>query len=190
MDELTTRQVAQMLGVSVRTVQLWVEAGALSAWKTPGGHRRITKDSVDALQAARTQGVRQPPEEHPQLVVVEDDRSMQKLYLAACKRWGLTVAVANNGFEGLLMVGEHHPRVVIADLQMPGMDGFEMVQTLNKRSEYADTLVLVVTGLSGSEIEARGGLPEDIPVLRKPVQMNLLRDLVCKQLEISADGGE
>ncbi|MCB1816672.1 MAG: excisionase family DNA-binding protein, partial [Gammaproteobacteria bacterium] len=37
MDAMTTRQAAQVLGVSVRTVQLWVEAGSLAACKTPGG---------------------------------------------------------------------------------------------------------------------------------------------------------
>lgn len=190
MDELTTRQVAEMLGVSVRTVQLWVEAGALAAWKTPGGHRRISRESVDALQVVRSQGERQPSSGQVQVLVVEDDRSMQKLYMAACKRWGVSVAVAGNGFEGLLMIGEFRPQVVIADLQMPGMDGFEMVRTLNDRPEYADMLVLVVTGLSGSEIDARGGLLDDIPVLRKPVQMNLLRDLVCKQLDIESNSDD
>jgi excisionase family DNA binding protein len=37
----TTREVAKVLGVSLRTVQLWAEAGLLEAWRTEGGHRRI-----------------------------------------------------------------------------------------------------------------------------------------------------
>ena len=45
----TTRQAADLLGVSVGTVQLWVENGLLKAWKTAGGHRRVIRDSVDAL---------------------------------------------------------------------------------------------------------------------------------------------
>lgn len=45
----TTRQAAERLGVSHRTVQMWVENGALQAWKTAGGHRRITLDSVERL---------------------------------------------------------------------------------------------------------------------------------------------
>lgn len=45
----TTREAAQLLGVSVGTVQLWVERGVLEAWKTTGGHRRVLRDSVDKL---------------------------------------------------------------------------------------------------------------------------------------------
>ena len=48
-DSLTTRQADLSLGVSVRTVQLWVERGSLSAWKTPGGHRRVSRESVEQM---------------------------------------------------------------------------------------------------------------------------------------------
>jgi excisionase family DNA binding protein len=46
-DVCSTREAADRLGVSLRTVQLWSEAGLLRAWKTPGGHRRILTDSID-----------------------------------------------------------------------------------------------------------------------------------------------
>jgi len=46
---LTTREAAQRLGVSLRTVQLWVEADILPAARTPGGHRRIPHNAVEAL---------------------------------------------------------------------------------------------------------------------------------------------
>ena len=45
----STRDAARLLGVSVRTAQLWVEDGRLRAWKTPGGHRRILVESVERL---------------------------------------------------------------------------------------------------------------------------------------------
>ena len=45
----STRDAARLLGISVRTAQLWVEEGRLRAWKTPGGHRRILVESVDRL---------------------------------------------------------------------------------------------------------------------------------------------
>ena len=48
-SELTTRQAATLLNVSVRTVQLWVESGVLQAWKTAGGHRRISVGSIQQL---------------------------------------------------------------------------------------------------------------------------------------------
>lgn len=49
---LTTRQAAAQLGVSLRTIQLWVEAGRLACYRTVGGHRRIHQSSIDALKAS------------------------------------------------------------------------------------------------------------------------------------------
>lgn len=48
---LTTREAAHLLGVAVSTVQIWMESGALPAWKTPGGHRRVRLSAVRQLQA-------------------------------------------------------------------------------------------------------------------------------------------
>ncbi|QEE43731.1 helix-turn-helix domain-containing protein (plasmid) [Rhizobium sp. WL3] len=45
-DILTTANAAELLGVSIRTAQLWVESGQLPSWKTPGGHRRIPRQAV------------------------------------------------------------------------------------------------------------------------------------------------
>lgn len=45
-DVLTTAKAAQLLGVSTRTAQIWVESGQLPSWKTPGGHRRIPREAV------------------------------------------------------------------------------------------------------------------------------------------------
>lgn len=53
---LTTREAAHMLGVAVSTAQLWMESGALPAWKTPGGHRRVRLSAVRQLQARQGAG--------------------------------------------------------------------------------------------------------------------------------------
>jgi excisionase family DNA binding protein len=51
---LTTRQVADLLGVAVSTAQQWIESGALSSWKTPGGHRRVKMQDVLRLVKDRS----------------------------------------------------------------------------------------------------------------------------------------
>ena len=53
----STREAAERLNVSLRTVQLWVEAGLLRAWKTEGGHRRILRSSLDELLAKRARQI-------------------------------------------------------------------------------------------------------------------------------------
>ena len=57
---LTTREAAHMLGVAVSTAQLWMESGALRAWKTPGGHRRVRLSAVRQLQAQQGAAVMAP----------------------------------------------------------------------------------------------------------------------------------
>jgi len=53
---LTTREAAKLLGIAVSTAQQWIENGALPAWKTPGGHRRVRLSAVSALLRARAGG--------------------------------------------------------------------------------------------------------------------------------------
>lgn len=53
-DIVTTAQAARMLGVSVRTAQLWIEQGSLPHWKTPGGHRRVRRVDVEMLIGSRS----------------------------------------------------------------------------------------------------------------------------------------
>lgn len=56
-DVLSTREAAERLGAALRTVQLWVEGGDLPAWKTAGGHRRISRTAVEQLIAERAQAL-------------------------------------------------------------------------------------------------------------------------------------
>ena len=186
-EALTTRQAAKLLGVSVRTIQLWAEAGALTAWKTPGGHRRISRASVERMLDSERRALATDQNRGPRVLVVEDDEQMQSMYQGAFDNWGLPFLMAGNGFEGLLLIGEHRPTVIITDLLMPGMDGFEMIRTLVGRPDMTASLLLVVTGLSNAEIAEKGGLPPELPVLHKPIELDLLQNIVLKQLSLDEE---
>lgn len=170
-----------MLGVSLRTAQLWVESGVLRAWKTAGGHRRILTSSVDALLKERRQAVAgAAPAGQFKLLVVEDDPDLLKLYRLHVADWGLpvTLITATNGFEGLIRIGEAKPDLLIADLNMPGMDGFRMIRSLRANPDFRTMAIVVVTALGKDEIADRGGLPDDIRVYTKPAPFSALEQLV------------
>jgi len=57
---LTTREAARLLGVAVSTAQMWMESGALPAWKTPGGHRRVHLSAVTRLVQQRAAQASRP----------------------------------------------------------------------------------------------------------------------------------
>lgn len=186
-DLMTTREAGEKLGVAVRTVQLWVEAGLLPAWRTAGGHRRIARDAVDALVAERALMLGSVPTSsgktpvQARILVVEDDPIMLRLTVQVIMAWKLPIELttAVNGFEGLLRIGEVRPDLVITDLNMPGMDGFQMLQTLKRAgSGYESLKVLVISVLSPQEVAERGGLPADVVFLPKPVHYGELETLV------------
>src|SRR5262245_50423966 len=106
----STRDAAERLGVSIKTAQSWVETGVLQAWKTPGGHRRIHRDSVDALLRERAKTPRTAAQSRQgfTILAVDDDPQMLKLYELNIGYWGLPVRLltAANGFQGLLSIGE------------------------------------------------------------------------------------
>jgi len=181
----TTREAARRLGVSLRTAQLWCESGVLQAWKTDGGHRRINLASVEKVLVGHRPGLTAMQDGIGQLkvLVVEDDNVLLKLYKLRMTTWGIPVEVitASNGYEALVLTGRESPDLMIADLRMEGIDGFQMVRTLCNSPLKEGMEIVVVSGLDKADIEARGGLPAGVPVYPKPVPFDLLRG-VCESL--------
>ena len=177
---VSTREAADMLGISLRSAQLWVENGVLIAWKTPGGHRRILKSSVDQVLAER-QKIEKPRMTEAQLriVLVEDDPDLTKLLTISIRSAIPTVEIftARDGFEGLVMVGQVHPDVLITDLNMPGMDGFRMLRAVGS-GVSAPAHILVLTALSAADILDRGGLDPSVRVLQKPISLVQLEEIL------------
>ena len=188
---VSTREAADLLGISLRTAQLWVESGVLLAWKTSGGHRRILRKSVNALLEERARQANAPASKGKagaarKLVIVEDDQDLTRLIELSLSDLAepLEIRSAKDGFEGLVLIGQFRPDVVIADLNMPGMDGFRMINSL-LGSEFAPAKIIVSTALSSADIVARGGLPDSVDILQKPYSLELLEQ---KVLEILKNG--
>jgi excisionase family DNA binding protein len=195
-DALTTAQAALRLGVSAQTVQKWVDAGMLEAFRTIGGHRRIPARAVQALLDQRsgpatssvaagsaTASARAPaePGERPatpgKVLIVEDDPDTADLILALVR--GLypeaLVRVVDDGFSGLIEAGHEPPELLIADVNLPGMDGLAMLTSLCQHAALRDTVMVVVKSHRDTELAQFGLVPEGVPVLRKPLQATALK---------------
>ncbi|MFA6119880.1 MAG: response regulator [Sideroxydans sp.] len=188
----TTREAAKALSVSLRTAQLWVDSGLLYAWKTKGGHRRIDRGSVDQLLAKSLVAdssvvpqIHRIKDSHRadvqieplDILVVEDDSALCRLYEIKFSEWQppINVATATDGYEALIRIGSIKPDMLVADLNLPGMDGFRMLYTIRRMPELAEISIVVVSGLDAEEIARRGGIPWGIPLFHKPVQFDQLR---------------
>ena len=187
---MTTREAAELLGISLRTAQLWVENGQLEAWKTDGGHRRISRASARRLlegdpvtDSALAQSTINP--DQIKILVVEDDSILIKLYKTVISSWKmpLEVITAGNGIDALIRIGKDTPDLMITDLSMPNMDGIQLIRNLSASSYREGLEIVVVSGLDVAEIESRGGLPADIKIFTKPVPFNELKALVQNIVE-------
>lgn len=176
----TTREAAKLLGVSLRTVQLWVEGGTLSAWRTPGGHRKVSAASVDALLSARSGAQTAIPARVISVLIVEDDKALSRLYEATISGWGVPVRIeiAQDGFDALIRLGRHKPDIIIADINMPGMDGLTMLQKIRANPSCNGIEIIVVTGLDHDQIQHKGGVPEGVSVFLKPAPFALIQSKI------------
>lgn len=182
-EYLSTRQAAHRLGVSLGTVQNMVESGALEAWKTTGGHRRIPVTAVEALLARRRQGVSGGDSQRMDILITEDDATLQALYKMTIDGWELPIdlRIASTGFDGLLQVGQKVPDILIADLMMPGMDGFEMIRQLRANPVLSRMDIMVVSAIDREEILARG-LPPDVTIFGKPIPFHEIKGFVLGRM--------
>jgi len=183
-DYLSTREAAEALGVAVSTVQLWANNGLLKAWRTGGGHRRITRESVEAMLNHRQADLGAASTDAAfSVVIVEDDEQQMRLYSQHVQlhHGGARVITACDGYEGLIKIGLHQPDVIITDLVMPNINGFQMIRLFKDMPELAHCVILVVTGLERAEVERRGGLPEGVHLFFKPVDLAELQPFLHKQ---------
>jgi excisionase family DNA binding protein len=170
-DYLSTREAATALGISLGTVQKMVESGVLEAWKTEGGHRRIPTSAIRDHLAQRQGG--KAPSAMLDVLVAEDNPIFQTLYQSALEKWDFPIKlrIVDNGFDGLLQVGSCQPDVLITDLMMPGMDGFDMIRRLRSNKDLANMVIVVVSSMEPHQIAESGGLPADIMVYKKPIPL-------------------
>ena len=188
-DTYTTREVAQMLGMAVRSVQLMVDRGDLEAWKTPGGHRRISRSSVERWQADRglrgataaapAPRVGAPSTEAPapplpaapvRVLLIEDSIHYQNLVGLLLRQQfpAIELHVANDGIAGLAMAGQLQPQVLVVDILLPGIDGGTLITSLRSHPQFAGTRLIVVTSLDEAQREPYAFALAGVPVVHKP----------------------
>ncbi|WP_425260888.1 excisionase family DNA-binding protein [Rubrivivax sp. RP6-9] len=173
---ITTAQAAERLGVSPQTIQKWVDAGHLPAWKTMGGHRRLDADAVDRMVDQRNShfGAHAPVGES--ILLVEDNDVTAAVLEAQIGelRPSARLRVFGDGFAALLDAGREVPDWLITDIDLPGMDGLAMIRQLQSNPATRAMRIVLATSHTDAELQRFGPLPEGVPLLRKPVTAEAL----------------
>ncbi len=156
----TTFETAKLCHVSPLSIINWVNAGRLPAFRTPGGHRRIRRE--DLIRFMKDNGIPLPTELQEgsgkeRVLVVDDEEAIRELLAEHLKQRtpSYEVVTASDGFEAGRLVATFKPDVVLLDLRMPGVDGFQVCRTIKAVPESAGTAVIAMTGFYSPEIEAR-----------------------------------
>lgn len=194
----TTIEVASLLGLAVRSVQLMVDRGELDAWKTPGGHRRISRASVERWLAERRGGATRPADAAPaarggarraqRVLLIEDSVHFQNLVrlLVGQKFPQVELQVADEGFAGLAMAGQLQPDVLIVDILLPGIDGATLITSLRSHPQFRRSRLIVITSLDEAQREPYAFALADVPVVHKPELVAQLPGLLADALGTAA----
>jgi excisionase family DNA binding protein len=179
----TTFEAAKLCHVSPLSIINWVNAGRLSAFRTPGGHRRIRRE--DLVRFMRDNGLPLPEEldgsaGKRRLLVVDDDPGIREVLTEHVKSRPriYEVLTAADGFEAGRLVALFRPDVVLLDLRMPGIDGFQICQTIKAAPDTAGTAVIAMTGYYSPETEARILQAGALRCFAKPVEPSVLFDFI------------
>ncbi len=89
------------------------------------------------------------------IMLVEDDNNLREIYQARLLAEGYEIVAAKDGEEALAMAVKEKPDLIIADIMMPKISGFDMLDILRSTPETKDTKVIVMTALSQAEDKAR-----------------------------------
>jgi excisionase family DNA binding protein len=146
-DWLTLGQAAKYLGVAQSTIRKWSDGGRLLAFYTPGGHRRYRRSDLDAFLAQSGGGGAPRAREGRRLIlIVDDDDRLREFVRVNLEMEGYTVREAASAHEGLEALEEQSPDLVLLDVMMPEMDGWEMLRQLHERHGVGAIPVIVFSG--------------------------------------------
>jgi len=186
-----SKEVAEILHVTSRTVQLWADSGILKSWKTSGGHRRFYRHDIEEaaaiLQKSETSKINAAFADKDstgvvRVLVIEDDPPLLKLYRIVMEQWDLPITLdfASDGYEGMLKIGRDKPSILILDLCLPSVDGFRIVETLSRDASSELTKLIIISGLSNQEIEEKLNSTHDYTLMSKPIDFIELEKMVAQ----------
>ena len=186
----TTYQVAKFLGVSLPTVVNWVNSSLLVAHRTPGGHRRIARN--DLLSFARENDyplsrdfLEQTTKGSRKVLVVDDEVDFSEMvrdYLVF--KGGFEVEVAQSGFQAGYTVARFKPDIILMDILMPDMDGFEVHRRLRSDPETRHIPVIACTAYRDPVVNARIEEMKFDGFVEKPLKLDALLELIKKHVAV------
>ena len=115
------------------------------------------------------------------ILVVDDEAGMRAAVQEALQRKGYSVDVAEDGREAIRKIGATEYRMVISDMQMPGLGGMDVLKEVKKTNPHVPVLLITAFGTIGKAVEAvKEGA---VDFILKPFTLDVLEETVEKALK-------
>lgn len=174
-EVLTVPQAAKYCAIGRVTLWKYVKSGELKASLTPGGHYRILKEDLEAF--AHQKGMYPLANYKPskkKILIVDDDPAIRKTVQQILTRYEYETETAAEGFEAGMKVPTFQPGLIILDLNMPGVNGFQLCRQIKRNPDTAHIKILIITGFGTKENEDRIIAEGADDYLTKPVPKGTL----------------
>jgi excisionase family DNA binding protein len=180
---LTLGQAARFLGVAQSTIRRWSDQGRVPAFYTPGGHRRYRRGDLEAFVARSGPG---RTHEGPLVLLVDDDDGVRELVRVALELEGYTIREAASAEEGMRAIEERTPDLVLLDVMMPHVDGWEMLRRIQERDDAGAIPVVMFSGTVDEEAQRQAASSGVRGFLGKPFDLQQLVDQTKTIAPVSA----
>ncbi|MFP4106148.1 MAG: response regulator [Phycisphaerae bacterium] len=182
---LSTFAIAEMLHVDPGSVANWIDQDLLKAHRTPGGHRRVSVENLIAFLKEHKMPIpEQLRDAPPRILIVDDEPAVTQLVSRAISAAfpNFEVVEAHDGFRAGTIVATLKPDVVILDLRMPGMDGYEVCKLIKSQNSTKHAEVVAMTAYDSPENQKRIIECGARTCMPKPLDIDRLIDEVQKSL--------
>jgi excisionase family DNA binding protein len=182
----TTFQISKICKVTHRTVLSWINQGKIKAFKTPGGHSRVREKDLRSFLVEY--GIPLPDDMQKKLInilVVDDEKEIlfliqKNLTEDETLKEKITVATCESGLDAMMAIGKTPPEVIILDICLPNLNGYEVCQRIRSNPDLKNTFIIAISGEyveNASHKILAAGANE---FLSKPFEMAELRKMIQK----------
>ncbi len=182
----TTTEAARVCHVERATIIRWIDVGILKAFKTPTGRNKIlVEDLVDLL---KKNGMPIPDDltgfAKPIVYVVDDEDDflflLEERLMGENRSAPFELLTFKNGFDALMAIGRECPDVLITDIRMPEMNGYELCKKLKENGDTHFMKIIIISGYLDAELGKFKAENLADAYLEKPIDFVRLRELLSE----------
>ena len=187
----TTTEAAKVCHVERATIIRWIDVGILKAFKTPTGRNKILIE--DLVKLLKDNGMPIPPEfaeaAKPTVFIVDDEEDflfvLKERLTPESGAAPFELETFDNGFDALMAIGRDTPDLLITDIRMPGMSGYELCKKLKENGDTQAMKIIIISGYLDEELERFKAGELANAYLEKPLNFRELKRLISEYLNVN-----